>query len=203
MDKLIMSEIILDYLKVILTWPVIFGSALFYFLVVYRDPIQGFLRRIIKGKIYGATFEASPPIDQDSIKDKKSDIEPLDEMRKFVKENPEKVMSDYFLLANHYRFERSFHFIYGTQILLLEHLEKKGVAGDYFTNLLPFYQQHITLSQSDSYKMEDYVDFLSYSRFVEYNRDDNKFIIKITDFGLDFLNYLRSSYKKIYLNRAY
>ena len=58
------AKLILCYLQTLLTWPVIGGIIAIVFLKMFREPLSCFLRRIVRGQLYGVSIEASTPSEQ-------------------------------------------------------------------------------------------------------------------------------------------
>ncbi len=90
-----------------------------------------------------------------------------------------------------YLFERIISAIYGSQILLLEELEQNraGFNEDYVNRNYYAVAAAKDPVRYENYSYENYMDFLA-KRFTITKVGDNW---KITDFGLDFMDYLRAS----------
>lgn len=88
-------------------------------------------------------------------------------------------------------FIRTYDLIYGSQTLLLESLEqnREGFIDDYIRSnyYLPAFAKDPVYY--DTYSYENYMGFLKNSALIL--KEGEKW--KITDFGLDFMNYLRTS----------
>ena len=95
---------------------------------------------------------------------------------------------------NGYWWERALNLIYGTQLEILEHLERKGDSGDKYVNLVPFFEAFRRRGGSPATQMADYLAFLQSMKLMCYAERDGESIVKITPFGVNFLSYLRASY---------
>ncbi|MEK7165079.1 MAG: hypothetical protein AAB779_03975, partial [Patescibacteria group bacterium] len=169
-----MANIVLQYLEVFLGWPVVILILGLAFMQWFKKSISSFLERLIVGEAYGVRLEASSPSNQQ--KELKKEDMPLQDIEKYIRDNPKEVIRDYQRIFNSYRFERAFNIIYGTQMDLLEHLSTKGDNGDKYVNLILFYNEFIKRSNLTSTHMADYLEFLKNNQFIEYVDD----IVKIT-----------------------
>lgn len=69
-------ELILKYLQVFLSWPVIVGLLAFYFMKYYHEPINNLLGRITEGQFLGGGFRAAPfsTTAQETVQTKQDEI---------------------------------------------------------------------------------------------------------------------------------
>jgi hypothetical protein len=58
------SNIVLQYLKVLLSWPVIALILFVSFIRLFKDPISDFIRRLIRGEFGSVKLQATSPADQ-------------------------------------------------------------------------------------------------------------------------------------------
>jgi hypothetical protein len=198
-----LAELILGYLEVLLSWPVI---ALVLGVIALRwlhQPIADFLRRNIEVEGYGIRLKAADPSQQ--RKEAQDAIQPQSEdaLLKWVCENPERVVTDYQRLFNGYWFERAYNLIFGTQLELLEHLESRGGAGEKYINLIPYFQEYVKRSGHSKRQMADYLGFLRDLLFLEYFVHDGEQHARLTPFGADFLSYLRAQFGESYKGKPW
>lgn len=192
------AKIILQYFRVVLGWPVIILILGIIFLKWFKEPISDFFRRIVRGEAYGVRIEASNPLEQQKEAKQTSQPQSHDEIERYVKDNPTKVVEEYVKLLSKYWFERIFNLIFGTQIELLEYLSKKGNDGDKYVNLMGFYSKFVMRAGSASYQIGDYFGFLKAMRVIEYVGRGSELSVKITPFGVNFLSYIKSQYGPVY-----
>ena len=197
------SEIIFQYFQLFLGWPVIILILGIIFLKWFKEPISDFFRRLVKGEAYGVRIEASSPLGQQKEATQPPQLRTQDEIKEYVKENPERVIKEYARLLREYWFERIFNLIFGTQIELLEYLSKKGSDGDKYVNLTGFYTKFVMRAGSASYQIGDYFGFLKGMRLTEYAGEGSELSVKITPFGVDFLFYIKSQYGTAYKYRLF
>lgn len=190
------AKLVLDYLTVLLTWPVVVLVVLIYFLRTFKESISDFLCRVEEGEGYGIKVKATSPSDQ---RKEVNEIKPVSnlndiELEGYIAENPQRAILEYRKLLKSYHWERAFNLIYGTQLDLLVHLEQKGAVGEKYINLLLFYNEFIRRSKLATTQLVDYVGFLKDSQFITIDGPESDLIVKITSYGVDFLSYIRSQY---------
>ena len=191
---MVISNIVLQYLKVLLSWPVITLILVMSFIKLFKDPISDFIRRLIKGEAYGVKFQASNPAEQKKDAKEIPQIQPENEIERYVKDNPKEAIQTIIDISRKFRFERIFNIIYGTQINLLVHLNTKGESGDKYINVLSYYNDFIARSRLYSAKIEDYFGFLHSMQLIEFFGEGTSFSVRITPEGAHFFSYIRSEY---------
>lgn len=139
------SRIILDYVKVILGWPVIILILVLIFIKRFYGPMCDFFRRLTKAEAYGVRVEATQQKELKEGGDKLS-IKTEDELRAYIKEKPDEVIELCLRLISSFHFEKTYNLIYGTQIDLLEHLQQQGSAGEKYINLAIYYNEFVKRS---------------------------------------------------------
>lgn len=194
------ARLVLDFLRVLLSWPVILGLLGVYFLIAFQEPIADVLRRFTKAAGYGVSLEAGNLSQQlQEIKETEITRPVEDDLQKYVKENPELVITRYVQTFNAYWFERSFHLIFGTQIALLEFLLERKTVGEAYVNLELYYREYVQRGGAQTFQFADYLGFLRIANFIRY--EGNPIRVYITDYGLDFISYLRAQYAPIYRSK--
>lgn len=195
-------DIILNYLKVIInSWPLL----ILIILIVYRKQIYNLIERVHKGSLYGASFEFTPIIQKNEVHKDKLFNSPIEKAVDYFKNKPKEAFDEYVKIYKFFIFERAFHFIFGTQIRLLEYLEKREGNIEKREILFDFYDEYLKrtnpkLKRSTS---QQYFAFLYSYKFIADFREDNQAYTKILDLGKDFLIYLRNQYSLIYINKPF
>lgn len=188
------ANVILQYLKVLFSGPIITLILVISFFVLFKDSISDFISRLIKGEAYGVKFQAGNPSEQKKEAEELPQIKPQDELERYVKDNPKEVIKNLIEISRKFRFERIFNVIYGTQINLLIYLSTKGEPGDKYINLVSYYNDFMIRSRLYSAKIEDYFGFLHTMKLIEFFDEGSNFSVKITPEGINFLSYIKSEY---------
>ena len=196
------ARLVLEYLEVLLSWPVATAAIVFVFFRIFKEPLSDFLRRMVRGEAYGMRFEAATPSEQVKEAEQTKALPEQAPTEDWIRENPKQMLEEYQRAVNGYVFERAFNLSYGSQIALLEHLESKGDLGDKYINLLPYYNQFLQRSGSRT-QFADYVGFLKNLNFVEIDGEESDLLVRITPSGVNFLSYLRTQYPGTYQIRAF
>lgn len=191
------AKMILAYLQVLLSWPVITLILGLVFIKLFKESISDFFKRIVKGEAYGVRLEASHPMEQKKETKEAGHPQP-DEFEKYIRENPKAVLTEYLRVFNGYRFERACNIIYGTQVDLLEYLSTKGTDGEKYVNLNQFYNEFLKRSNVATTQMADYIGFLKEMQFIEYLESSNDITVRITPLGINFLSYIKVQYPTSY-----
>lgn len=187
-------------------WPLITLVIFFTLLICYRGRIGELITRIRAGSGFGLKVEldgrkdAQLPVasEKDPIGVEESEIE------KYIKENPKQVLAEYLKMRNTAHFERCFNLIFGSQVRLLEFLEKSGSTGAKYVDLVPFYSHFAQSVGNTTTQLAEYLGFLiNYCSFIEYeNLSGKELEVKLTPYGADFLSYIRIQYKGTYFNKG-
>ena len=194
-----MAEIVLKYIQSLLIWPVV----VLIIGIVYKRTLSDFLKRFKKAEAYGVMLEASPVEQQKELNRNPSIIQTETDVEKVIKDNPKEVIKEFIKLSNGYWFEKTFNIIYGSQIALLEHLSTKGNAGEFYINLVPYYNMYVLRSGLPSNQMAEYLNFLKNAKYVEYVGENADLRLRITPLGVDFLSYIQGQYPEIHKHRPF
>ncbi len=193
------EEIILQCLRVVLNWPLVAIISIFLF----KKQISDFLSRLIRGKIGNLSVEATPP-KQEKVIIENNNKNPLIQM---MKDDPENAYHEILKLYEDYFYERSFNIIYGTQINLLDHLDKKPYKSEKYNFIfIKFYFKHLGRKPKTKKPYNQYLDFLEINKFIEIlnaNKTNNEKILKITPSGIKFLSYIKTHYPERYKNKPF
>jgi hypothetical protein len=189
-------ELIKSYLVILLTWPVVLGSLLTYFLLRYNASIKEVLNNISKFRLGG--FEASVDRQVPTAENTGDDIEKLSavEIDKIIAENEEikKEMKDKEGFTK-YLFGRAqyYEFLYLDRILVpntknaLNHISGRPTTKENFLNSFRLPPQ----MQGQREEKEAIVDALLTNELIIPENG----LLKITNKGLAFLDFLNGLYK--------
>lgn len=197
------ANLILEFAKIIISWPLAVFVLGIIFIRIFKEPISDFLRRVVSGEAYGVRIKAVTPAEQRKEIQHAESFQTSDEVEKYVKENPKKVITEYQRLFNGYWFERAYNVIYGTQVALLEDLQEKGTDGEKYVNLIRYYNDFLSRSKWYKTQYADYLKFLKVMTFVEYKGQETDLTVHITPYGIDFLSYIKGVYLDSYRNRTF
>lgn len=197
------SNQILSYLEIIFSWPLITLIIVIIFIIIFREPLSDFFRRLIKGEAYGVKFQASSPSEQREEAKDIPKVQPESELESYIRDNPQETIKTIIRLSRGYRFERIFNIIYGTQINLLLHLSSKDELGDKYINVMSYYNEYIGRSRLYSVKPEDYFGFLLSMQMIEFFGESTNFSMRITPEGIDFISYIGSEYPTTFKNKPF
>lgn len=189
-------EIILKYLQVLLnSWPLI----ILIFVLLCRKHISNFLERIYKGSFYGASFEATPMMQKEKMYQDKYSHSPIDKAVEYIKNNPREAFDEYVKIYKYYIFERAFHFIYGTQINLLEYLVNKENNSENKLMLKKYYNEYLmrTNPKYSRSTPDQYFGFLHSYKLIEDFTLNGQIHTKILDLGKEFLVYIKNQFPLI------
>lgn len=161
-------------------------------LIFYKE-IKNKIKEMVQAKVGDKQLNFQPNITAED-KDKK-----LDEMEKNFKDNPKKAKSEYLKLLERYLYERILNLIFGTQIVLLESLEKITPKGIKYENLRVYWLEHCRLSNNKNYSFVSYINFLKMSLLINITDD----VVILSKGGKRFLDYIRTMYPLVYHSKAY
>jgi hypothetical protein len=211
-------QLLLEYLKVLLSWPPIAFLTAVIFVARFRAAIDDFLKRLVEGNILGQVFKAVPPPQQSlpsgATEDRLAvaaeaappaaiaeDLPPelagdplAPAAVSYVRTNPAQTVIEYKRVLLAYNAERLFTRIYGTQIALLEYLALKGGAFVPLAELSQFHEEHQKKAGSAEYQLRDYVNFLVGFGVAAIAGPENSYEYRITQHGVEFLSYIKANY---------
>jgi hypothetical protein len=225
--------LLLEYLKVALSWPPIAFLISLLVLGRFRSAIDDFLKRLVEGNIFGQVFKAVPPSQQavpsgatENRLAVAAEVAPAannaaaqeaaehlppelagDSLAPaavaYVKANPAETVIEYKRVLFAYNAERLFIRIYGTQVALLEYLASKGATPVPLPDLAKFHEEHQQKSGTTEYQLRDYVNFLVGFGVVAVSGVENDYEYRITQHGVEFLSYIKANYPTNWNQRAY
>lgn len=224
---------LLEYLKVLLSWPPVAFLIALLFVARFRGAIDDFLKRLVEGNIFGQVFKAVPPAQQSIPAGATEDRlavaaeaapqvsaaavqvavgqlppelagDPLAPAAvAYARSNPAQTVIEYKRVLFAYNAERLFVRIYGTQIALLEYLTLKGGASVPLAELTQFHDEHQKKSGSGEYQLREYVNFLVGFGVIAVSGPENSYEYRITQHGAEFLSYIKANYPAYWNQRAY
>lgn len=225
-------EMLLEYLKVILSWPPVALLIAILFISRFRKSIDDFLGRLVEGNFLGQQVKAVPPTQQasstvtedrikiaaeenaqenttqsqqsaDSLPPELADDPQALEAVNYVKTHPADTIVEYRRLLYSYNSERLFARIYGTQIALLEFLMLRAGTPTTLAQLAPFHNDYQQKIGNYDYQLREYVNFLVSYQAVSVSGPENANEYSITQHGVEFLSYIKNNYPLAWNNRLY
>lgn len=223
---------LLEYIKVLLSWPPIALVIAVLFIARFRGAIDDFLKRLVEGNIFGQAFKAVPPPQQSGSAGAKEDrlalaaeaVPPTpapagqvpDQLPPqlagdplapaavaYVRNNPAETVIEYKRVLFAYNSERLFMRIYGTQVVLLEFLALRPETPSPMSVLAQFHDEHQQKAGSTEYQLRDYVNFLVGFGVVAVFGQESAYEYKITQHGVEFLSYIKANYPANWNQRAF
>lgn len=188
------ADLVLQYVEVLLSWPVITLVLGLLALIWLRKPIGNFLNRVRSAEGYGVRLDAVDPAQQLRKSQDVDEPKSENELAVWIRDDTEVAATEFLRLFNGYWWERAFNIIYGSQIEILEHLEAKGDSGEKYVNLVPYFEEFLRRGGPANTQMPDYLAFLQSMNFIGYQTKNGEQLVKITPFGVNFLSYLRAQY---------
>ncbi|MEO7622003.1 MAG: hypothetical protein ABIS30_02960 [Gallionella sp.] len=226
-------QMLLEYVKVLFSWPPIALVIAILFISRFRGAIDDFLKRVVEGNIFGQVFKAVPPLQQTGApgatenrlamaaeaspqateaqaQDTPDHLPPElagDPLAPaavgYVRNNPAQTVIEYKRLLFAYNSERLFMRIYGTQVALLEYLASQPEASASLARLAQFHEEHQQKAGSTEYQLRDYVNFLVGYGVVAVSGPENAYEYRITQHGVEFLSYIKANYPPNWNQRAF
>lgn len=225
-------HLLLEYLKVLLSWPPIALVIAVIFISRFRGAIDDLLKRLVEGNILGQAFKAVPPERQSGSTGATEDglakaaeasaQAPVPQPNQteqlppelagdpiasaavaYVRSNPAQTVLEYKRVLFAYNSEKLFARIYGTQIELLEFLAARSGEPAPLALLVRFHEEHQQKAGSTGYPLRDYVSFLVNFGVIAVSGPENAFEYNVTQHGVEFLSYIKTNYPHNWNKRAY
>ena len=222
-------QMLLEYIKVLLSWPPIALVTAILLISRFRGAIDDFLKRLVEGTIFGQAFKAVPPpqqsgsagVTEDRLALAAEAAPPISTLAgevlppqlagdplapaavAYVRNNPADTVIEYKRVLFAYNFERLFMRIYGTQIALLEFLALRPDTPAPLSVLAQFHDEHQQKAGSTEYQLRDYVQFLVGFGVVAVFGPENAYEYKVTQHGVEFLSYIKANYPANWNQRAF
>lgn len=209
-------KLLLEYLAVFLSWPplVFFLGCICIF--TFKHEIAHFFFRLNHAEFAGASLTASDlpqrPVGKTDVltsndNDSRAEEETLNlEDRKrfnFIKDRPLNVLHILNKMEKELAFEKIFNSVFGTQMQLLDQLVTVVPNGISVTEEMPrhFYELHIKLIAPRKPEFNDYLTFLINSNLLQIYRSPESTAYAVTNFGRDYLDYIKRNYFAIWNQR--
>lgn len=226
-------QLLLEYLKVLFSWPPIALVIAIIFIMRFQVAINGFLNRLEEGRIFGQTLKAAPPrqpLEVDGVaedrltqaaaanpqmgapSEPKADASLPPELANdpqarvaiaYAQNNPVQTVIEYKRVHFGYNAERLFNLIYGTQVALLEFLATRPDQPATLAQLAQFHREHQAKSGRTDYQIRDYVNFLVSYGVITVEGPPDQQLYKINQHGVEFLSYIKANYPVIWNQRAW
>lgn len=209
------ARIILDYLKVLLSWPVLVIAIILFFLLKYKSSVKSILSRLerVKGPVGTEAILRQEALTKNSNSTETMEKQLQKEIAKLEDEKEEfttflnnVVIPSMRQLETHLDFERIYSFIYGSQLRLLKHLSELGNRGDSYVNVYSFYQEMLG-SYPSGIKISPFSFWVGFPRthgLIEVSGQEEKSrTFSITGKGIDFLEYIKAQYGRFAFSRSF
>ncbi|MDN6885297.1 hypothetical protein QMO14_16955 [Variovorax sp. CAN2819] len=190
--------LILEYLKVLLSWPPLAFIGACIVIAAFRQQLAEKLDRLIeaKGKDWHARFQeptqnvgtsppAPPTADSDYLTQVTSD--------------PAKARVEILKWWTAAASENAFHRMHGTQWRLLEYVLSRGEAGAPAEEVRPFYDEHLKLGESVPGfvppTIDQYIGFLvGQSLIIIASDHKGGMAVQLTPLGHEFIKYIKENW---------
>lgn len=121
----------------------------------------------------------------------------------YVIKNPAETIVEYRRLLFDYNCERLFNSIYGTQISLLEFLAARPTEGITLPEIAPFHSAHQAFVGHTGYQLRDFVTFLLVFGVLLAEGPPENQRYRITQYGVEFLSYIKANYPTLWNLRPF
>lgn len=222
-------SMLLEYLKVLLSWPPMALAIAAMFIFRFRAAIDDFLKRLVEGNIFGQAFKAVPPREQQQVSHRADENRLLEAAETavpgaaapaplppelandphasvaiaYVQNNPVETVIEYKRLLFSYNSERLFNSIYGSQIALLSFLAERPNQPSTLSELSRFHETFVTASGRTDYQLRDYVNFLVNFGAILVDGPPSEQTYRISQHGVEFLSYIKTNYATVWNQRVY
>lgn len=187
----------LEYLKVLLSWPVLTGAIALTVIFVFRAELRKLIDRIRKIEGFGTKLDTggslaesqeapqAPPTDAEAVLDA-------------VSRDPAKARQEilrWFEIAQH---EHTLNLIFGSQLKLLTALAQNPGGVETMANLSPYYLEHQQLAGTIAAPLGNFFGFLIQRHLVSLDGDpsaDQR--VTLTDRGRNFVDHVAKQYAGI------
>ncbi len=219
--------LILEYLKVVFSWPVVAGSLLLIALLLFKDEIRRLIDRTKGFEAFGGKLDAglvqqqassegtipAPPTTVAASAEPPStkfgtvsgtqgslpSKSPIDE----VSSDPVQAKAEILKWWSIAKYESVYNVIFGTQLRLLVALSQKPATGELVANLMPFYLEHQTLAGAAAVPLGNFLTFLITNELIRLEGVGDEQRAYLTIFGRDFLVHIARTYGNAATARSY
>ena len=224
--------VLLEYLKVLLSWPPIALIIAIVLATRFHESVRDFFGRLTEGKFLGAELKAAIPqptaqqrevpaddplrsailvphhggaqVDYNLLPPNLRDDDLARRQLEYTITNPGQTVVGYRQALAALKNEQLFQAIYGTQIEMLVFL--KGVKAEMpLTELVQFHDKHVALVKnlSSPASLAHFMNFLVTWNVVRVAGEPNNQRYAITDNGLEFLDYIQQNYPQTWATRMW
>lgn len=218
--------LILEYLKVVFSWPVVAGSLLLLALLLFKAEIRRLIDRTKGFEAFGGKLDAGlvqqqassegtippPPttvaasgqlpsskFGTASATQGPPPKSPIDE----VSSDPERAKAEILKWWSIAKYESVYNVVFGTQLRLLAALSQKPATGELVANLMPFYLEHQTLAGAAAVPLGNFLTFLITNELIRLEGVGDEQRAHLTLFGRDFLVHVVRTYGNAATARSY
>lgn len=190
--------LILEYLKVLLSWPPLAFLAACIVLPMFGKTIAEKLKQLVEGKGANWHLRFVDPAQSQGPRPATPLTANPDQLTA-IAQDPAAARAEILKWWAAAASENIFHRIYGTQWRLLERVEASGEAGVPIDQLRPFYEEHLKLAPGvpgfTAGSWEEFFGFLRVSALLETAADAAGTIyVKLTPLGKEFQRYIRATW---------
>ena len=187
--------LILEYLKVLLAWPLLTMVVLTVALFSFRAEIRSLINRIRAFEGFGAKVDASPLADAQGTQSAVAPPlgkTPLDE----VSSDPAKASAEILKWWSIAKFEGVLNRIFGTQFRMLQVLAHSPTTGETVANLTPFHAEHLQLAGAIAVPFGSFFAFLTSNMLIRLDGAEGpEQRVFVTQLGADFLKHVIATYE--------
>lgn len=220
--------LVLEYLRVFLSWPFLTFATLFVLSARFRPELGRLIDRIRKVNFAGAAISAAAS--QTSLTAAEDPLQAFEnaialeakeatsqglppsligdpdapKAIELIKKHPAAAVAQFKALYFDYSAEKLLNRIFGTQVSMLEWLaDIRPLEGARLDEVAEFHKRHQQLAGREDYQLRSYLEFLLSFGVLTVEGTPAQPIYKITAPGLFFLSYIKANYPTIWNQKAY
>ncbi len=189
------ARLALDYLKVLLSTPVIIGAVIVLFMCRFRSSIRAMLERPFTFRAPGG-FEATVGGQAEVAQEVAQQGAQLTRAEPAAAPVPPEQVAMLQQIGRWWMYERLYRVIFRSQIELLRFLAGQPNRQARVSELMPFYQQAVTRGLlAAAYPFENYLNFLRTSLLIQWTGPGvgQEPVVTLTRWGGEFLDYIANS----------
>lgn len=192
-------RLVLDYLRALLSTPVVVGAVIVFFLLKFKPGLDALLTKLASFK-GPAGFELSFAADQAKATEDVKKIQEQAHVQVVEQQTHAPAAQNWENIAvemgKWWAFERLFRSIYSSQIMLLRHLSTSPNQTARWSELVKFYQDGVLAKgvPAVQYPFENYMGFLRNAGLITWTLHPGaaEGDVTLTSLGQEFVNYLQS-----------
>ena len=225
-------SIVLEFFKLILSWPIVTLIIFVVAMVNFKNPISNWIEKLTnleyegrgqKLKIFAQqqtpraeeipeimekakaveNAKSNEPIKQYEIPDEIKHLENVNGLIAYAEAHPAETVVELNRAVKRYHFERIFNSIFGSQIQLLEYLSSNPQNWQAVSSVSGFYAAHKQTLSNHSPDLFTYLNYLKQNGLIELVWNQDTQTIRATALTGEFLNYLVESYPSTWNKKSY